>query len=69
MHNPTLPELLFLLGGACSRLGDKELNAALNAFIDQIKANGDLAKVQEKWMGSSMLNFPASLPGIPFVSK
>lgn len=58
-----------LFNGACSRLGDKELNAALNTFIDKIKANGDLAKVQEKWMGSSMLNFPASLPGIPFVAK
>lgn len=58
-----------LLNGACSPLGDKELNHALNAFIDQIKANGELAKVQEKWMGSSMLNFPKSLPGIPFVAE
>jgi polar amino acid transport system substrate-binding protein len=40
-----------LFNGACSRLGDKEMNAALNAFIDRIVANGELAKPYEKWMG------------------
>jgi len=58
-----------LYNGACSPLGDKELNAALNAFINQIRANGELAKIQTKWMGYSMMNFPASIPGIPFVAK
>ena len=54
---------------ACSRLGEKEINAALNAFMDKIKANGELAKIQEKWMGSSMVNFPDSIDGVPFVAK
>lgn len=62
-------EFTKLYNGACSRLGEKELNAALNAFIDKIKANGELAKVQEKWMGSSMVAFPDGIDGVPFVAK
>lgn len=58
-----------LFNGACSRLEDKEMNTALNAFMDKIKANGDLAKIQTKWMGASNLNFPASIEGVPFVAK
>lgn len=62
-------EFTQLYNGACSRLEDKELNAALNAFVDKIKASGELAKVQQKWMGSSMVNFPAGIEGVPFVAK
>lgn len=62
-------EFTQLYNGACTRLDDKELNGALNAFLDKIKANGDLAKIQQKWMGSSMVNFPASIEGVPFVAK
>ena len=62
-------EFTQLFNGACSRLGDKDMNAALNAFIDKIKANGELAKIQQKWMGSSMVNFPDSVEGVPFVAK
>jgi polar amino acid transport system substrate-binding protein len=62
-------EFTKLYNGACSRLGEKELNAALNNFVDKIKANGELAKIQEKWMGSSMLTFPDSVEGVPFVAK
>jgi polar amino acid transport system substrate-binding protein len=58
-----------LYNGACSRLGDKEMNAALNAFIDKVKANGELEKIQKKWMGNSMVTFPDSLEGIPFVAN
>lgn len=62
-------EFTQLFNGACSRLEDKDMNTALNAFIEKIKANGELAKVQQKWMGQSMLNFPASVEGVPFVAK
>jgi polar amino acid transport system substrate-binding protein len=62
-------EFTQLFNGACSRLGDKEMNTALNAFIDKIKANGELAKIQQKWMGSSMVKFPDSVEGVPFVAK
>jgi polar amino acid transport system substrate-binding protein len=62
-------EFTRLYNGACSRLGEKELNAALNAFIDKIKANGTLARIQQKWTGGAMLDFPASVDGVPFVAK
>jgi polar amino acid transport system substrate-binding protein len=62
-------EFTKLYNGACSRLGEKELNAALNSFIDKIKANGELAKIQQKWMGSSMTAFPNSVEGVPFVAN
>jgi len=62
-------EFTQLFNGACSRLGDKEMNAALNTFIDKIKANGELAKIQQKWMGSSMVKFPDSVEGVPFAAK
>jgi polar amino acid transport system substrate-binding protein len=62
-------EFSALYNGVCTRLGEKEINAALNTFIDRIKANGELAKIQQKWMGSSMTNFPDHLDGIPFVAQ
>jgi polar amino acid transport system substrate-binding protein len=58
-----------LYNGACSRLGEKELNAALNTFIEKIKANGELAKIQQKWTGGSMTEFPASVEGVSFVAN
>jgi polar amino acid transport system substrate-binding protein len=58
-----------LYNGACSRLGEKELNASLNAFIEKIKANGELAKIQQKWTGASMTEFPAAVEGVPFVAN
>jgi polar amino acid transport system substrate-binding protein len=58
-----------LYNGACTRLGEKEINASLNAFIDKIKANGELKKVYDKWMKVPVPEFPAGLEGIPFASK
>ena len=55
-----------LYNGACTRLGEKEINATANAFIDKIKANGELAKIYHKWMKMDPPEFPASLDGIPF---
>jgi len=55
-----------IYNGACTRLGEKELNATINAFIDKIKANGDLAKVYAKWMKIPVPQFPDSIEGIPF---
>ena len=57
-----------IYNGACTRLGEKEMNAAVNVFIDKIKSNGELAKIQQKWMGSSMTNFPDHVDGVPFVA-
>jgi len=58
-----------LYNGACTRLGEKEINASLNTFIDKIKANGELKKVYAKWMKVPVPEFPASLEGIPFAAK
>lgn len=62
-------EFTKLFNGACTRLEDKDMNAALNTFIEKIKANGELAKIQQKWIGSSNLNFPTSIEGVSFVAK
>ncbi|CAH1693877.1 Amino acid ABC transporter substrate-binding protein, PAAT family [Hyphomicrobiales bacterium] len=58
-----------LYNGACTRLGEKEINAALNTFIDKIKANGELQKVYDKWMKVPVHKFPDSLEGIPFTAS
>jgi len=52
--------------GAGSRLGEKDWNETLNAFIDKIKSNGDLEKIYQKWMGASVPKFPDSIEGIPY---
>ncbi|MES5098455.1 transporter substrate-binding domain-containing protein [Agrobacterium sp. BA1120] len=58
-----------LYNGACTRLGEKEINAALNTFIDKIKANGELKTVYDKWMKVPVPEFPESLEGISFTAK
>ena len=58
-----------LYNGACTRLGEKEINAALNSFIDKIKTNGDLKAVYDKWMKVPVPEFPEKLEGIPFAAN
>lgn len=55
--------------GACTRLGEKEINASINAFIDKIIANGELEKPYQKWMKRSVPKFPTSIEGVPFVAS
>jgi len=52
--------------GAGTILGDKEWNETVNAFLDQIKENGQLAELYQKWMQLDPPEWPASLEGIPF---
>jgi len=52
--------------GAGTILGDKEWNETVNAFLDQIKENGQLADLYRKWMKLDPPEWPASLDGIPF---
>jgi polar amino acid transport system substrate-binding protein len=62
-------EFTRIYNGACTRLGEKEINASINAFIDQIKSNGELAKVHQKWMKLPLpSSFPESVEGVPFVA-
>ncbi|NKQ83485.1 transporter substrate-binding domain-containing protein [Rhizobium ruizarguesonis] len=58
-----------LYNGACTRLGEKEINAAINTFIDKIKANGELKTVYDKWMKVPVPEFPEKLEGIPFAAN
>jgi polar amino acid transport system substrate-binding protein len=58
-----------LYNGACSRLGERDINAELNAFIDAIKANGALRTAYRKWMSTDPPEFPESLPDIPFTVR
>ena len=59
-------EFTRLHNGACTKLGDKELNAELNTFIDKIKANGTLAAAYAKWMKVPVPEFATSVEGVPF---
>ena len=52
--------------GAGTILGDKAWNASVNSFLEQIKGNGELAKLYQKWMHLDPPKWPASLDGIPF---
>ncbi len=58
-----------LYNGACTRLGETEINASINTFIAKIKGNGELKKIYDKWMKVPVPEFPASLEGIPFAAK
>ncbi len=58
-----------IYNGACTRLGEKEMNASANMFLDQIKANGELAKAHEKWMKRPLPQMPESIEGVPFVAS
>jgi polar amino acid transport system substrate-binding protein len=59
-----------IYNGACTRLHETEINASINAFIDKIKANGELAKAHQKWMKLPLPDkFPDSIEGVPFVAS
>ncbi len=59
-------EFTRLYNGACSRLGDKAMNAALNGFIDQARTDGTLAAAYRTWMKLDVPSFPDSVEGVPF---
>ncbi|KAB2694635.1 transporter substrate-binding domain-containing protein [Ochrobactrum sp. Kaboul] len=58
-----------LYNGACTRLGEKELNASINTFIDKIKDNGELKKIYDKWMKVPVPEFPEKLEGVSFTAN
>lgn len=56
-----------IYNGACTRLGEREINASINTFIDQIKANGELAKAHQKWLKQPLPEkFPETMEGVTF---
>ena len=52
--------------GIATKPGQRELNAWLNSFINEIRANGQLEAISQKWIGQPLPQFPASLPGVPY---
>lgn len=62
-------DLVTLYNGAGTRPGEKDWNESINAFIEKIKADGELAKIYTKWMKREVPKFPDSLPNIPFTVK
>lgn len=55
-----------IYNGACTRQGEKELNATINTFIDKIKASGELKKITDKWMKADQPPMPEKIEGVPF---
>ena len=61
--------LTALYNGAGTKLGDKQWNATINAFIDKIKANGKLAALYQKHLGLTMPEFPGTVEGVSFTAQ
>src|SRR4051794_11280344 len=55
-----------IYNGACTRLGEKEINAFINAFLDKIKTNGELVRITRKWMNAEQPEMPTKIDGVPF---
>ncbi|MBV8791790.1 MAG: transporter substrate-binding domain-containing protein [Pseudolabrys sp.] len=58
-----------IYNGVCTRLGEKEINASINAFIEKIIASGELAVPYKKWMKADVPTFPTTMEGVPFVAS
>jgi polar amino acid transport system substrate-binding protein len=59
-----------IYNGACTRLGEKEINASINTFLDQIKADGELAKAHQKWLKLPLPDkFPETIEGVSFAAS
>lgn len=58
-----------IYNGACTRLGEKELNGYVNTFIDKIKASGELKAITDKWMKAEQPPMPERLDGVPFTAS
>ena len=55
-----------IYNGACTRLGEKEINAYINTFVDKIKGSGELKKITDKWMKADQPPMPEKLDGVSF---
>ncbi|MBB3945145.1 polar amino acid transport system substrate-binding protein [Rhizobium skierniewicense] len=62
-------DLTTLYNGAATRPGEKDWNETINAFLVQIKGDGELAKIYTKWMKRDVPAFPESMPDVPFTVK
>ncbi len=58
--------LTALYNGVGTRLGEKDWNEALNAFLADFIKTPEYAAIYQKWMNLDPPTFPESLPDIPF---
>lgn len=52
--------------GVGTRLGDAEINAAVNAFFEDVTASGKLDELYQKWFSLPLPAFPDSIDGVTF---
>lgn len=52
--------------GVAMRPGQKELNTYVNAFINEIKANGELNAIYRKYINEDLPALPEKIEGVPF---
>jgi len=52
--------------GMAMRPGQKDLNAFVNNFIDEVKANGALSALSQKWAGEPLPPLVNEIPGVSF---
>lgn len=61
--------LSVIYNGIGTLLGDKEVNARLNTFIEKLKASGELQRIHQKWMKLPLPELPTTIEGVSFTSK
>jgi len=52
--------------GIAMRLDDKAMLDYMNAFVDAVKASGQLNAISRKWLLADLPEFPAKMEGIPY---
>jgi polar amino acid transport system substrate-binding protein len=52
--------------GMATRPGQKEFNTYLNAFIDEIRANGELNAIYKKYISEDLPAMPEMIEGVPY---
>ena len=52
--------------GVGTILGDKEINATVNAFLEDLKANGTIEELYQKWFKLGQPKFEAPVEGVSF---
>lgn len=52
--------------GVGTVLGDSEINATVNAFLESVKADGSMDTLYQKWFGLGQPGFEAPVEGVSF---
>lgn len=55
--------------GVGTRLGEKDWNETVNAFLDEFLKSDDFKAIYNKWMNMDPPQFPASMDGVPYTAK